>query len=230
MSSSSSTSRSTSATSALGPRQRDLVAADVHVDLRERPLDGAQQLVARAEQGHHLDVVGDDDRVLGDVGAGLLPGEPRRRLRAGRCGRQSSWGKSTRPHRPSCARESRSQPGGQVMRAAAEHVQVGVEHALLGGLPGVGDQCGSPAQALLVRRPRAASATTSASSSGVRREGRRGRARAAAGRRARGSAPAGRCRGRRGSARVSATTSIGTSPETMRQKRQLAVVRSCLRI
>ena len=44
------------------------------LDLGELALDGAQQLVARAEQGHHVDVVGDHDGVLADVGMGLPGG------------------------------------------------------------------------------------------------------------------------------------------------------------
>ena len=82
------------------------------LELRERPLHGAQQLVARTEKGHHLDVVGDDDRVPAHVGVGL-PGSRVGGSGLGGVG-VSHRGASLRGRTDPLRTESGSQPGGQV--------------------------------------------------------------------------------------------------------------------
>ena len=222
-SSSSSMSRSTSATSALGPETVNSLPAHVDLDLGELALHGAQQLVARAEQRHHGDVGRERRPCAGGRGDGSAR-RPRRRVRAGRYGRQSSWDKSTRPHRRSGARECRCSPGRPAERAAADDVQVGVEDALLGRRPGVGDEAVA-GQALVGRRPARRARTTSASSpaDAVARPARSGTCRRGHDEHV-GRAPAGSMSRKARECSVSATTSAGMPPATIRQNRQSSLV------
>ncbi len=106
-----------------GADDRDLVAADPDVQLGERPLDGAQQLVARAEQADHLHVRRDDDRVrrhIAGLGTGIAAGFGDGRTFGRLRGRQISHG-HYQGNRPDRARGAPTERFSRVARPGRDH-------------------------------------------------------------------------------------------------------------
>ena len=100
--------------------QRDLVAADVHVEQRERPFDGPQQLVTRSEERDHRERGRDRDDVRRDgrarAGAVEVAAVARRGWMVGVCHLPASLRARGHPAELRLSPASRPQPGGQAIR------------------------------------------------------------------------------------------------------------------